>query len=245
MLNFIGIGSAFNINEGNTSAYFKIDKDLYIFDMGEDVFSRLMKKEVFNDIVKVNIFITHLHSDHVGSLGTAIAYLYLIKFNQDNSKICVYFPSDAISIMLSLQGINKNWYTLFTNLWDNIPIDATRKKIEYSFELTEHTNDLNYKKQKLTFGIEFSIKDEFAFYYSGDTNEFKPQLKNIWNYDAIYHEVTTVENSQYHTPYTKLVEATKDFTKEQRKKIFLMHLDINFNKQKAIDDGFSIAKYVF
>ena len=75
MLKFIGTGSAFNHQMGNTSAYIKQDNTLFIIDCGETAFARMKQLNLFEGVQNVYIAITHMHSDHVGSLGSLIAYL--------------------------------------------------------------------------------------------------------------------------------------------------------------------------
>lgn len=241
MLTFLGTGGAFNTERGNTSAYFELGTELFLIDSGEDVFAKLIKKNVFDGKTRVNIFITHLHSDHAGSLGTLIAYLYIKVFNMDRSKVCLYFPSEAITDFLAIQGIKQDMYTSFTNLWDELYIDGYERQPEYTFEPAYHTSELDYKKQPNCFSIEFSLKNEFDFYYSGDTCEFKQKLMNTYAFDYIYHEVTSNKGATVHFQYDKLLELTKDMPADQKKKITLMHLDQDFDIEKAKADGFSIA----
>ncbi|WP_312492302.1 MBL fold metallo-hydrolase [Anaerosporobacter sp.] len=241
MLTFLGTGGAFNTERGNTSAYFELGTELFIIDAGEDVFPKLVKKNVFEGKTRVNIFITHLHSDHAGSLGTLIAYLYIKVFNLDRSKVCIYFPSEAITELLALQGIKQDMYTLFINRWDELYIDGYEKQPEYNFEPTSHTGDLDYNKQVNCFSIEFYLKNEFGFYYSGDTSEFNQKLLNTYAFDYIYHEVTSNMSATVHFQYDKLLKLTKDMPADQKKKITLMHLDQDFDIEKAKADGFSIA----
>ena len=241
MLTFLGTGGAFNTKRGNTSAYFELGTELFIIDAGEDVFAKLVNKNLFNGKTRVNIFITHLHSDHVGSLGTLIAYLYIKVFDMDRSKVCLYFPSEAITELLTLQGIKGDMYTSFVNRWDELYIDGYEKQPEYVFEPASHTGELDYKKEPNCFSIEFSLKNEFGFYYSGDTNEFNQKLMNTYAFDHIYHEVTSNKGATVHFQYDELLELTKDMPADQKKKITLMHLDEDFDIEKAKADGFSIA----
>lgn len=241
MLTFLGTGGAFNTKRGNTSAYFELGTELFIIDAGEDVFAKLMNKNSFDGKTRVNIFITHLHSDHAGSLGTLIAYLYIKVFNMDRSKVCVYFPSEAINELLALQGIRQDMYTLFINRWDELYIDGYEKQPEYIFDSTHHTDELNYNNETNCFSIEFVLRNEFSFYYSGDTCEFSQKLMNPYAFDKIYHEVTTNKGATVHFQYEKLLEVTKDMPADQKKKITLMHLDEDFDIEKAKADGFSIA----
>ena len=73
MLKFLGTGNAFS--QKNTSAYFIHDNQLFLFDCGETVFKQIQKFKLIEKVKKVNIFLTHLHSDHCGSIGSLIFYL--------------------------------------------------------------------------------------------------------------------------------------------------------------------------
>ncbi|WP_167958945.1 MBL fold metallo-hydrolase [Anaerosporobacter faecicola] len=241
MLKFLGTGGAFNTKRGNTSAYFELGSELFLIDVGEDVFPKTIENHLFDQKTRVNIFITHLHSDHVGSLGTLLAYLYINVFGQDRSKICVYFPSEALKELLELQGVTEEVYTFYVNLWDELYVDGYQREVEYNFEAGKHTPYLDYKKNENCYHITFSQKKEFCFYYSGDTCEFNHQLSNPYAYDWIYHEVTMIKSAEVHFQYDKLLEATKDMPADQKKKFVLMHLDSNFDVERAKMDGFSIA----
>ena len=112
MLKFIGTGSAFNTELGNTSAYLKSNETLLLIDCGESVFARIKKINLLEDVKNVYIIITHLHSDHVASLATLIEYLNIFKgivpniilTNEDSNEA----QEQAISSFLSLQGIEDN-----------------------------------------------------------------------------------------------------------------------------------------
>ena len=77
-LKFLGRGSAFNVKEGNTSAYFIEEDQLFLIDCGEDVFAKLKQKSLLGGVRVVNLMITHTHSDHIGSLGSLVLYLYTV-----------------------------------------------------------------------------------------------------------------------------------------------------------------------
>ena len=75
-LKFLGRGSAFNVKEGNTSAFFYSNGELFLIDCGESVFERVVNNYLLDNIKAINILITHTHGDHVGSLGSLILYCY-------------------------------------------------------------------------------------------------------------------------------------------------------------------------
>lgn len=242
MLKFLGSGGAFHIKRGMNCGYLELGSELFIFDMGADVFPKLINSGILKGKTKVNIFITHLHSDHVGSLGVTISYLKYKVFNHDISKICVYFPNASIKEYLDLQGVDESWYIWFGNLWDEIPVEGMDKYLEYGFLEAAHTTELNYKGENNCFSIEMEVKEEFTIFYSGDTSSFCDRLKNPYNYDFIYHEVTGSSRSERHLTYDILLKETEHFPREIRKKFNLMHLEEEFNIDQAIADGFSIVE---
>ena len=82
MLNFIGTGSAFNTELGNTSAFVKKNNSLLLIDCGGTVFHRFQELNIFEGLENLYIIITHTHPDHVGSLGEVIFYSY---YNHGNT----------------------------------------------------------------------------------------------------------------------------------------------------------------
>ena len=69
-LKFLGRGAAFNPKEGNNSAYFIENNQLFLIDCGENIFERLVENGLLESVESINLMITHTHSDHVGSLGS-------------------------------------------------------------------------------------------------------------------------------------------------------------------------------
>lgn len=76
---FLGRGSAFNSKEGCTAAYFIEGRRLFLIDCGGSVFGALQQSGILEQVDNATIFITHTHSDHIGSLGVLIDYFYIMK----------------------------------------------------------------------------------------------------------------------------------------------------------------------
>ena len=76
-LKFLGKGAAFYPVLGNTSAYFIYDKNLFLIDCGESVFKKVYEKDLFSEIDNLYVFITHTHSDHIGSLSSLIFFQFI------------------------------------------------------------------------------------------------------------------------------------------------------------------------
>ena len=54
----------------------------------------------------VYVILTHLHADHVGSLGTLISYLYCLP----KKRINVIHPEDTVVRLLALEGLETDAY---------------------------------------------------------------------------------------------------------------------------------------
>lgn len=75
-LKFVGRGAMLYPEEGNTAAYFEDDNNFFLLDCGEDVAAKLIRDGKLTKEKEYYLFITHTHSDHIGSLGTLQQYLY-------------------------------------------------------------------------------------------------------------------------------------------------------------------------
>jgi ribonuclease BN (tRNA processing enzyme) len=105
-LNFLGSGSAFNPGLGNTSAYFVEGGRLFLLDCGETVFSLVRDLPAYRACGEVFVLLTHLHADHVGSLGSLISYSRYVA----GKKVVVLHPLDSAARLLDLLGIERPWY---------------------------------------------------------------------------------------------------------------------------------------
>ena len=239
---FLGRGGAFNRKEGATSAYKKIGTELFVIDFGEDVFDKLLKYNLFDEISRVNIFITHLHGDHVGSLGTALFYIYFYVFHGDKSRVNVYFPSDSLKNLLRMQGITEDVYTYYINKWDELLPDGQDNKLEYEFYETPHAEELKRNGHYDSYAVSFNLKNKGSVFYSGDTNIMLDEVKKGFAYDIIYHEVTKNEKTNAHYQWKQLLEDTKGWTREEKGRVYLMHLDKDMTEEEAKEQGFQLVK---
>ena len=122
-LHFFGCGSAFNPAMGNTSAWFEMDGCLFLVDCGETVYELLMKRSNLREYRQIYVLLTHLHADHVGSLGSLISYNYCIL----GRKICVIHPRATVVELLRLMGIKDEFYNYYQEL-----LEAEGMRIYYS-----------------------------------------------------------------------------------------------------------------
>lgn len=75
-LKFTGRGAMLYPKEGNTAAYFESKEAFFLIDCGEDVAAKLIRDNKLTKEKEYYLFLTHTHSDHIGSLGTLQQYLY-------------------------------------------------------------------------------------------------------------------------------------------------------------------------
>ncbi len=207
MLKFLGKGGAFDTDFGNTSAFYKDDKKVILFDCGEDVFRKIVKTKLLENIKTLYLFITHTHSDHVGSLPTLIGYLNVVLNKKVKLKI-VYPEPERLGNLLELMNVKKNQISIYTcgEIIKEIPC----------FELQQQHVDGSY-------GYIIKLNNK-TIYYSGDTSVINTQALNmlqIGEIDYFYHEVSLFKNT-YHTSVDEL---NRTISKEYRENVYCMHLD--------------------
>lgn len=227
MLKFLGRGCSFLPKEGNTSAYYKIDNRLLLIDCGELVFSKIMDINLLDNIKEVNILITHMHSDHIGSLSNLIYYLYYIK----NIIPTITYPiKDEIVDFLLKQGAIVDFHyklnTATLNIMDmTIEANPTSHYEVFKDVLTDVviSNPINtiftVKNVFNSFGYYIRTSNK-TIYYSGDSNELSIDLSKV---DIVYQDCSVVEKEDFpHLTFNKLLKIVKP---EDRHKIHLMHID--------------------
>lgn len=75
---FLGVGGAFEPQFGNSAALLDTGKDtLLLLDCGGTTFCRLKELDLAAKVT--HILVTHLHDDHVGSLGSLMFYRYYVQ----------------------------------------------------------------------------------------------------------------------------------------------------------------------
>ena len=221
-LKFLGVGAAFNYQTSNNCAYFKVDKTLFLFDMGEKICDKILAMKLLDDVDNIVVLVTHLHSDHIGSLEP---FLYWNHFFS-KKPVRVFYPIKGnLHKLLELTGLDfpfeiYNDYSLIKEVKVE-PVEV--KHIDGSYGYFVYAKDIN-------------------FYYSGDTSVLLPRaVKELkeGKIGEMYHEVTVSTNAMIHTHISVLEE---NFNQEERKKIILMHLANQETIDQGLKAGFQIAK---
>jgi len=232
MLKFIGSGSAFNTNLGNTSAYIKKDDKLLLIDCGELTFDGILKLNLMEGIKELHILITHTHSDHIGSLGSLILYSYYI----NGIRPTIYLPDFHFYKILGLMGVtSKHCYLKDATFINKITIPSMNIKLEYV--PTVHCKEMN------SYSIFINKDDEKTIFFSGDSYEINNIAFNFLEerkIDYFYQDTCKADYpDNVHLSLNKLVESVP---KQFRSKIYCMHLDNTFSKEEAKQFGFNVVE---
>jgi len=237
-LNFLGRGAAFNPKEGNTSACFREGSELFLIDCGESVFAKLMEQNLLQGITKINLMLTHTHSDHVGSLGTLAMYSFFnmkVPLNIIVNYDAAEKQKESIQNVLSVFGCTEPM-TTFTEAQT---LDNKYQSFSsMRFFQTEHVKEIN------SFGIGL-ITEKGLVYYSGDTSETK-QIVDILNsgkqIDKIYVDVNTANYPG--KVHLNIDELAQQIPQEQRNKIYCMHFNNDECTRRAQELGFNVVEVV-
>lgn len=231
---FLGRGAAFNPKEGNTSAYFLENNQLFLIDCGESIFERIINKKILNNIETINVIITHTHSDHVGSLGSLISYSYY----KLHKPINIIVPNNYkfkknLKNLLNIFGCGKNKFTFI----DEKNYDNKFKSFEkVRFIKTVHSKNL------ICYSIIFYTNKGIIF-YSGDTNDLNNIIKLISSnnkIDKIYVDTTTED--YVNNIHLFIGDLDKSIPKNLKKKVYCMHLNDTNNIEMIKEFGFNAVE---
>ena len=233
-LQFLGRGAGFNPAEGSNSAWFMESNKLFLIDCGESVFRIIFERKIIDTATELNLFITHTHSDHVGSLGTLILYAYMEKKIPVNIIIddaMIYLAN--IKTLLKIYGLKENMYN-FIEAKSLDGIFSVFSKVRYI--KTMHCDELD------SCGLLFETKAGLVF-YSSDMRVIDPVMDLINSgrpIDKIY-----VDTNSNKGPHHLSLQELKDTIPEGIKsKIHCMHLNNNQCMSDALAWGFTVVETV-
>lgn len=215
-INFLGRGSAFNVLEGNTAAYFIENDILFLIDCGETVFERLTQKSLFKGIKEIYVLISHMHSDHCGSIGSIGLYCQFVL----NTKLKIVVPHheeyiNQLETLMTLFGNTKNAYEfIYEEQLDN----RFNAFFKVRYELTLHDYQL------ICYSYTFETSKGGVF-YSSDTRIIDNLVHFIETHeiiDKMYMEVTDLcVPKDIHLSIDKLLECIDS---KWYSKIWMMHV---------------------
>lgn len=236
MFQFIGTGSAFNIDLGNTSAYIKQDKTLLLIDCGATVFARAKKLRLFDDVENVYIIITHMHTDHVGSLGNVIEYLTIIKGITPNIILTTDESAtkqeEDIKVYLEKVGVTEDDYE-FT--YCDMMEEVLQNLVKIEMPQVAHSKKLT------SYAVELYFTDK-TIYYTSDQNDekyLKKIAKKLTPNDLVYTDCTNKEyKGRIHISLNELAQI---FSQDQKSQVTCMHFENYATIQDAKSYGFKTA----
>lgn len=155
------------------------------------------------------MLLTHLHADHVGSLGSLISYNYCIL----GRKICVIHPRATVVELLRLMGIKDEFY----NYYQELPEDAGCLRAEPV--PVEHADNMD------CFGYILETEG-MRIYYSGDSARMPERIAGMLKdgkLDAVYHDTSLHNPPSPSHCYVGVLEET--VPQQLRHKVYCMHLD--------------------
>ena len=237
MLQFIGIGSAFHTALGNNNAFIKKGKELFLIDCGSTNFSRMIAKGVLDGVKHITILQTHLHADHVGSLGDLVGYAYHMIEPRHSNKVTIITPKDLtedVKFILDKEGVPESQYTSI--------------EIEESYQ-PENVVGITYIKPYRVqhvphlkcFAYLLEI-DGQKVYYSGDCNLVPDEILAdmlAGNIDVFYQDTSKADfDGNVHLSLRKLTELIPE---QLRNRVYCMHLDQAFSVEEANELGFHVV----
>ncbi|KAF1301044.1 ribonuclease Z [Enterococcus saccharolyticus] len=234
MFNFLGSGSGFNTALGNNNAYIKKGTTLFMIDCGSTAFSTLKKYQLFDGIEHIYVLLTHLHADHVGSLGDLIFYGKYALGEMGVPNVTVLCPKEIkVADLLTLMGIPQSDYAL--EIFDqSSEIQTSDLQLSFTAVPVEHVPYLD------CFGYIFNYQNQTA-YYSGDSMMIPEKILTQIHqqaFDFFYQDTSQADYpGNIHLSLGKLTEL---IAPEYRSRVYCMHLDEGFNKESAKKLGFQV-----
>lgn len=216
-LTFTGRGAMLYPSEGNTAAYFEEGNNLFLFDCGEDVAAKLIRDGKLTKESEVYLFVTHTHSDHIGSVGTLQQYLYWIC----GKKLNIVYDFN-LEYMKELKGI-LNGFGLVPSTYRmvlDMDLDNKFKSFNQIRYIESNHGDIPISSSSIIIKT-----NEGNILYTGDIADDKVIKYFIGvsedNVDKMYID-TSYTDSPVHLSIHKLNEIIPDYLRD---KVYCMHIN--------------------
>ena len=208
---------------------FKKRINLVCGDITDIVLMKSLIKE--HDIKDIHVYITHLHSDHIGSLSSLIYYCYYVL----GMEIKIHYPD-----------IDKFYFGYNSPLIQLLTLQGNIIDTHYEFLLEPHecirSKKVTHVNEFKSYSYTINLDDDKKIYYSGDCKEIESELIEINNgsYNQVYLE-SCLNESAVHMCIDYLDEViSKD--KAIRDRIYIMHIDSLDLIEKVKEYGFKVVE---
>ena len=182
----------------------------------------------------IYVAITHMHTDHVGSLPSLIFYNHYAKNIKTHLVSGDKTKDNNLKLFLKLTGVERGFFDFCSKDLNN----AFEKIDSCTFEKVEHTKALDQ-----SYAVMLALKNDVKVFYSGDTCDTfyaKNVIDKINPKDEFYCDCCLLDYpGNVHFNVDKLAQITP---KDKRKQIFCMHIDREELLQKIDEYGFGYAK---
>ena len=263
-LNFLGRGSCFNQHkEGSTSAFYIDCGGMLLIDCGETTFCDLMKHSyLLENIDHIFILVTHMHTDHIGSIPSLIYYAYFVL----NIKVTI-FCCDAEKMRRFINGTMYTNMEEYKEIVESDKLHIVRLYPHRSFTIVMGNDDLNISPH-CVFDIipipEDHMDDSMGYiiskkvirkgninseintiYYSGDTKAFniKDILYHAVNIDYFYLDAANRDDNYPHQSIKSILETAKEYNIPLRK-IRCMHIDDDTVIKEGEENGLTMVSRI-
>jgi len=230
----LGRGAGFNPKEGSTAAFFVDNGELFLIDSGESTFHTLLGRRMLDSVSAIKVFITHTHTDHVGSLGSLLLYAFAVKkmpLTIITDENMTFLPK--LKYLIEIYGLTEDMY----GFADSSALDgkcSLFSKVRY-FK-TDHCDELE------SCGILFETKQGLVI-YSGDMRDPAPLVKLIKSrrkIDKIYVDSTSDRMPKmHHISIHQLNDIVPD---ELKPRVYCMHVNNSRCIAEAQAYGFNVVE---
>lgn len=237
-LTFLGVGGAFARTLYNSNVLMTSKNQTLLIDCGSDCLLSLAK--IGYSIRNIeNLFITHLHGDHVHGIEEFAIRAFLLNHRP--------------KLIIRPELKDRLWQTVLSGGMEFFHGQTRAMTLEDYFDLYVTTDPFTIGDVQITtiptkhvaingnwtlfpsFGLEFQTRNNQYLLFTGDTT-FDLELLHRRHWHTIFHDCTLV-NSQTvpHTTYTQLLTLPI----ETRLKMWLYHYDEEWEQFNPTADGFA------
>lgn len=214
-ITFLGRDSGFG--QKNTSAYAIVNNRLLLIDCGYTVMTQLQESNLLSGISGIDVIITHMHADHVGSLSQLALYSYYslkktINIITDCAEMDNYLTITGVSRYLQTPGFPKERYTRNNGFVTFIPTDHVGDELD-------------------CYGFSTKINGTHVV-YTGDTKTLTPFISYLDKGSQLYTDASI--NGGVHLKLEENLSLLNELT-QKGVEVYLMHLDDELKIRKLIE----------